>query len=215
MRILALSDVEESWFSRMFDRRRFEGVDLIISCGDLSAGYLEFIADMVNKPVAYVAGNHDANFEFNPPAGCIDLDGQISDYHGLRICGLGGSFAYNDRVYGFSEVEMRRHVSRMVLMAQATGGVDLVVTHAPAAGYGDLDDYAHQGFECFNTLLDKMRPINMLFGHVHAEYGADLAPIEHPSGAILCNCYGHRYIDIPDDWIPERKRSFWFGVDKL
>ena len=36
-------------------------------------------------------------------------------------------------------------------------GVDIVVTHSPAQGYGDGEDYAHRGFECFLPFLDKYR----------------------------------------------------------
>lgn len=196
MRILAIADVEEAWLGERFDAARLADVDLIISCGDLPARYLTRIVDLSNKPLFYVPGNHDAAFAGEPVPGCIDLDGRIESFHGLRILGLGGSLPYNDRVYGFTEREMRWRVAKMVLLAQATGGADIVVTHAPAAGYGDLDDLPHQGFECFNGLLDRLHPRYLLHGHVHMEYGRIARELAHPSGARLVNCCGHRFIEV-------------------
>ena len=30
---------------------------------------------------------------------------------------------------------------------------DILLTHAPCRGYGDMEDLPHRGFECFNDLL--------------------------------------------------------------
>ena len=49
-------------------------------------------------------------------------------------------------------------------------GFDILVTHSPARGYGDLDDLPHMGFACFNSLLEKWKPKYMFYGHVHANY---------------------------------------------
>ena len=40
MKILVIADVEEAWLEDYYDRERMEGVELIISCGDLPARYL-------------------------------------------------------------------------------------------------------------------------------------------------------------------------------
>ena len=42
MRILAIADYEEGYLSEHFDRSRVQGVDLVISCGDLDPDYLEY-----------------------------------------------------------------------------------------------------------------------------------------------------------------------------
>ena len=59
MRILAISDVPEGWLWERWDRERVAGVDLIISCGDLPATYLEHIVTLANVPLLYVQGYHD------------------------------------------------------------------------------------------------------------------------------------------------------------
>ena len=106
MRILAISDVEEPWLDTRCRDGSLDDVSLVLSCGDLRAGYLTGIADAANRVVAYVPGNHDGSFAEDEVLGCVSLDGKIRDFHGLRILGLGGSLAYSNDVYGFTEQQM-------------------------------------------------------------------------------------------------------------
>ena len=41
------------------EKEDYADIDLVISCGDLKADYLSFIATMIAVPVLYVHGNHD------------------------------------------------------------------------------------------------------------------------------------------------------------
>lgn len=215
MRILAIADTEEKWLTTHYDRERMAGVDLIISCGDLPARYLEHIVTLANVPLVYVPGNHDAAYREHAPQGCISLEERIVDFHGLRILGLGGSIRYNQTVYGFTEQEMRWRVVKMTLAAQAAGGIDLVVTHAPLRGYGDLDDLPHQGFESFNTLVERLHPRYLLHGHVHPEYGRLTRVREHPAGTTLINACGWQMLDIDESTLPDRSRSSFWRVEHI
>lgn len=215
MRILAIADTEEKWLTTHYDRERMAGVDLIISCGDLPARYLEHIVTLANVPLVYVPGNHDAAYREHAPQGCISLEEHIVDFHGLRILGLGGSIRYNQTVYGFTEQEMRWRVVKMTLAAQAAGGIDLVVTHAPLRGYGDLDDLPHQGFESFNTLVERLHPRYLLHGHVHPEYGRLTRVREHPAGTTLINACGWQMLDIDESTLPDRSRSSFWRVEHI
>lgn len=215
MRILAIADTEEKWLTTHYDRKRMAGVDLIISCGDLPARYLEHIVTLANVPLVYVPGNHDAAYREHAPQGCISLEERIVDFHGLRILGLGGSIRYNQTVYGFTEQEMRWRVVKMMLAAQAAGGIDLVVTHAPLRGYGDLDDLPHQGFESFNTLVERLHPRYLLHGHVHPEYGRLTRVREHPAGTTLINACGWQMLDIDESTLPDRSRSSFWRVEHI
>ena len=211
MRILAISDVPEGWLWERWDRERVAGVDLIISCGDLPATYLEHIVTLANVPLLYVQGNHDTAYDDHAPEGCVSIDGQLRDFCGLRIMGLGGSIRYNDEVHGFTEAEMARKAARMALLASATGGVDVIVTHAPLRGYGDLDDLPPRGFEALGRLVERTRPRSLLHGHVHMEYGRIERVREHPCGTTIVNACGSYVLDIPDESIGGR--SGLFGVE--
>lgn len=204
MKILAISDVEEAWLTDHFDKERLQGVELIISCGDLPARYLEHVVTLANVPLVYVWGNHDMGYVEHPPQGCISIEGRLRDFHGIRIMGVGGSLKYNERVFGFTEAEMRRRIGRLALMARATGGVDILVTHAPIRGLGDMEDMPHRGFESFGYYVDKLRPAFMLHGHVHLNYGRVERALEHPCGTRVINACGSYIFDFPDDRIRAR-----------
>ena len=72
---------------------------------------------------------------------------------------------------------------------------DILLTHAPCRGYGDMEDLPHRGFECFNDFLNKYSPQLHCYGHVHHEYGMIKRQIMHPSGTLLINGSGHQIID--------------------
>ena len=59
MKILAISDTESKALWDYFDKSRLEGIDVILSCGDLDPRYLSFLATFFSGPVLYVHGNHD------------------------------------------------------------------------------------------------------------------------------------------------------------
>ena len=138
MKILAIADVEQSWLTTGFDPERLRGVNMIISCGDLPARYLEHVVTMANLPLLYVPGNHDTAYRAHAPEGCDSIDGRIREVAGVRIMGFGGSMRYNERVYGFTEQEMRRRVMRLAFQAKLTGGVD-IVAKALRRNYQDIN----------------------------------------------------------------------------
>ena len=93
MKILAIADTEERCLWECFRKERFEGVDLILSAGDLDPDYLEFLVTVINKPLIYVRGNHDDRYARHAPGGCICVEDSVYTYRGIRIAGLGGSAA--------------------------------------------------------------------------------------------------------------------------
>lgn len=168
--ITCVSDEENRYLSSDLAKKKLEGTEFIISAGDLKASYLEYLTSVSNKDLFYVHGNHDDHYDSNPPEGCVCIDDDLVIYKGIRILGLGGSYKYSDRKYQYSESEMKRRIRRIKWKIRKAKGVDIIVTHAPIKGYGDLNDYAHQGFECFKELLEKYEPKYWLYGHVHSNY---------------------------------------------
>ena len=70
MKILCIADEENKGLWDHFQKEKLEGVDLILSAGDLSPDYLQFLVTMGRAPLLYVHGNHDESYQFNPPLGC-------------------------------------------------------------------------------------------------------------------------------------------------
>ena len=189
MKILAISDVPSKALWDFFDKSRLEGVDLILSCGDLPAAYLSFLVTLGPCPVFYVPGNHDKGYLNKPPEGCVCVDDQIVEYNGVRILGLGGSMRYNSSTYQYTEKEMEKRIRKLRHKIRKAKGVDIVVTHAPIRGYGDLPDYAHQGFACFEKLLRELQPKFWLYGHVHLRYDHRLERTIQEKETKIINCY--------------------------
>lgn len=209
MNILCLADEENKGLYEYYKDENLHDADLIISCGDLQARYLEYIVTVSNKTLLYVRGNHDGNYDINPPLGCCDIDDRIYDFNGLRILGLGGSMRYRDGKDMYTEAEMKKRIRKINSAITLRNGVDIIVAHAPVRGYGDLDDLPHQGFDCFNELLYRWKPKYFLHGHVHKSYRATDFKREfiHPSGTKIINCYDRYDLVIGDNEHPPKGRT--------
>ena len=196
MRILALSDEPSQRLWGDLCRQSLDGVDLILSAGDLKASYLSFLVTMANRPLLYVHGNHDWSYDRQPPEGCDCIDDRLVVVNGLRILGLGGCLRYNDGPYQYSERQMRIRIMKLQLKIRRAGGVDLVLTHAPAAGYGDEDNIAHRGFEAFLPLLDRWQPSYLVHGHVHKRYDPRQQRVLQYKNTTIINANGKYYLDL-------------------
>lgn len=216
MKILVLADVESKSLWDYFKPEKLQDVDLIISCGDLNSNYLQFLVTLGGCPLLFIRGNHDSGYDRRPPEGCVCIEEQIYNYRGLRIAGLGGSMKYKESPDMYTEAQMRARVRRLERKIRFTGGIDLLVTHAPAAGYGDLEDLPHRGFECFNRLLQRYKPLYMLHGHVHKNYWLGFERLHsHPSGTLILNAYESYMLEIPDTAHPAFGNTGSFFYDRL
>lgn len=194
MRILAVSDVTSDRFYKYYKPGKLDGFDLILSCGDLKAEYLEFLVTMAHCPLIYVHGNHDDGYNSNPE-GCICAEDNIVEYNGLRILGLGGSHKYRDGDYMFTERQMSNRIKKLWFTIRKNGGFDILLTHAPAGGLNDLDTVAHKGFDCFNTLLEKYEPSYFIHGHIHRNYELHIPQKDKRGKTIVINAYDYAIID--------------------
>ena len=171
MRILAIADEESSYYWDYFEKSKLEGIDLIISCGDLDPRYLSFLATFTSAPVLYIHGNHDVKYDTINPDGCICIGDDIYVYKGVRILGLGGSMRYKPGSYQYTEWEMKKRIRKLWFKLLRRKGFDILVTHAPAYQLNDGRDLPHQGFRSFIKLMEKYKPRIFLHGHVHLSYG--------------------------------------------
>ena len=216
MKVLLLADEEDKALWDFYKPGVLKDYDLIISCGDLHRSYLEFIVTMASCPLLYVRGNHDESLRKEPPEGCICIEDKVFDYKGLRILGLGGSMRYLPYRYDqYTEEDMKSRIKKVNREITLRNGFDVLVTHAPAAGHGDLTDLPHRGFECFNTLLMEQKPKYMFYGHVHATYSnrAFIRREKHESGTVLINAYKRYELEIGPDEYPAVGKTGSFLYD--
>ncbi|MHC1681882.1 MAG: metallophosphoesterase [Clostridiaceae bacterium] len=194
MRILLISDIESKHLWDFFQPEKFQNIDLIISCGDLKAEYLNFLVTMVKAPLFYVPGNHDTRYLVQPPEGCECIDNKLITFKNIRILGLGGSMKYTDSPYLYTEKEMQRKINKLKLKLFFNKGFDILVTHSPAKGINDEKDLCHTGFKCFNKLLDKYSPKYFVHGHVHLNYGIKPRIVTYNDTTII-NAYNYHILE--------------------
>ena len=122
MRVLIVSDEEDPYLWDYYRPGVLDGIDLILSAGDLRAEYLSFLVTMAGCPLLYVHGNHDGGYLKAPPEGCECVEDRIATVGGLRILGLGGSVRYSGGPFQYTERQMRRRIRRLWLLAAAASG---------------------------------------------------------------------------------------------
>jgi Icc-related predicted phosphoesterase len=171
MKILAISDQRlPEMLQQDYLRQSYGDAEMLISCGDMEASYLEFIASAINLPLFYVRGNHDNRYEPEHPGG-ENLHLNFQTYKGLTLVGLEGSPYYNGKNVQYSESRMGLFclslLPRMLLRRQSgRWGVDYLVTHSPPKGIHDREDRTHQGFASFLWLMRLGKPRYLIHGHV-------------------------------------------------
>lgn len=193
MKILLVSDQESSYIWDYFDKNKFSDIDLMISCGDLKSSYLSFLVTMINAPLYYVHGNHDTNYDRNPPDGCICIEDTIVNHNGISIAGLGGSIEYCGGAHQYSTNQMMKRAKKLSqsFFNKKKNNIDILVTHSPAKDLGDGDDFCHQGFPAFNWLIDTHSPKYHLHGHQHLDYGANKERIIKYNDTTIINGFGY------------------------
>lgn len=196
MKLLVVSDEPESLLYDHFRRERWEGIDAIISCGDLPAEYLSFLVSMLNVPCYYVRGNHDESYEQHPPEGCENIDGRVVTFRGVRILGLEGARWYNGDGVQHHESAMAWKIRWAMFRHRLRGGgpIDIVVAHAPPFGVYSEDQNAHRGFDAFADFIEKHRPRYFLHGHTRLPYTR--ARREKLGATEVINCHGYIVLEV-------------------
>lgn len=205
MKILCISDRVESVLHGPTLTSYADGVEAVISCGDLPFDYLEYIVTFLGVPLYYVLGNHDPGPE-GPgyPGGCTPLDGKIVEMQGegdgVVLAGLSGSPLYSGGPNQYTERQMRRRVRALSVRIRWRGLLGrpkprIFATHSPPFGLGDQQDVAHVGFRSFVDLIKNQQPILCLHGHIHL-YGPDQERVVQKGATKIVNVYGHRILEV-------------------
>ncbi len=195
MKILAVSDYESPYLWDYYEPGRLDGIDLILSAGDLCPEYLSFLATFSGAPVLYVQGNHDPRYKSDPPQGCICVDDDLCVCKGIRVMGLGGSMYFDGGDCQYTEKDMRARVRRLGLKLRRRHGFDILLAHAPAKDFHDGNYLPYQGFETFCDLMDKYHPAYFIHGHVHKNYTCDFHRSDVYNKTTVINAYEYYIFD--------------------
>ncbi|MHB8587307.1 MAG: metallophosphoesterase family protein [Candidatus Dormibacteraceae bacterium] len=187
--------------------------DLIVSCGDLPFDYLEYLVSSLNVPLLYVPGNHDASLRradttwlsleqeipVSGPEGCDNVDGRVTEVHGLRIAGLGGSLRYKPGPNQYRQAQMRWRAINLefrIRLNRVRSGrkLDVLIAHAPPFALTEAGDAAHVGFVAFHRIITALHPLLLVHGHVHP-YGRT-QPERRIAGTRIVNAIPSRVIEL-------------------
>jgi Icc-related predicted phosphoesterase len=199
MKILSVSDMVVPELSNRFDARPFEGVELVISCGDLPPEYLAFIRERLDVPLFYVRGNHDLRYRSAPPTGCVNIHRRRITFKGIRILGLEGSRWYNGGPIQYREYQMRRMIWRMLPNLWLSGGVDMVITHAPPRHIHDAEDRCHRGFESYLKLIRRVQPRFFIHGHIHTHFTDPSQRVTRVGKTQVINTFAFHLLELENE----------------
>ena len=109
---MVLADTESRSLWDFFEKSKLEGIDLILSCGDLNL-YVYLLSCFTKAPILYVHGNHDSRYVNDPPIGCTCIEDKIYNFNGVRILGLGGSMKYKNGPFQYTQREMNARIRKL------------------------------------------------------------------------------------------------------
>jgi Icc-related predicted phosphoesterase len=155
--------------------------DLLVHAGDLtSRGTVEevvkaasWLRSLPHRHKVVIAGNHDFLFEQSPGVARGLMDGltYLEDgeavVEGLRIWGSPWQPRFFDWAFNLDRGAPIRAKWDLI-----PAGLDLLVTHGPPLGHGDVT-VAGQAVGCADLLdaVRRVRPRWHVFGHIHEGHG--------------------------------------------
>jgi Icc-related predicted phosphoesterase len=192
-KILIISDVEILFdYPISIIKEKFKDVDFIISAGDLSNTYLDYLFTTLNKDIFYVNGNHVSRTSHDISF-CKNIDGKVIKYKGLKIMGLGGSKKYSYEPNQYSEYEMTQRIipnlGNLIFRK-----LDIMVTHASPRRIHDKEHFVHQGFEVFHKIIKYFKPKLWIHGHIHLDSHHDVQETQVEETKVI-NAYGYKIIE--------------------
>lgn len=209
MKILSLSDIVLDSVYTPSLRYRYGDVDLVLGCGDMPYYYLEFVVDVLNKPVFFVRGNHANVVEYShrgertSPHGAVDLHRKIIQHKNLIFGGIEGGLRYRPGPFMYTQGEMWSHVFSLVPGMLANyiryhRFIDIFVTHSPAWKLQDREDLPHQGIKAFRWLISVFKPTIHFHGHIHL-YRQDEPYTLNFGATRIINTYGIRMTTLANE----------------
>ncbi|HYP41160.1 MAG TPA: metallophosphoesterase [Chloroflexia bacterium] len=211
LRVLAVADLVEPQLYNSSITRWLPPIDLLISCGDLPPGYLDFLVSNLNAPLVHVLGNHcyvshdsvSGKCEHGSYPGAHNLHGEVAQYSGLILAGVEGSPIYNNGPHQYSEQHatwnMWRMAPKLLLNKMNVGRyLDVLVTHTPPRGIHDNEDLAHKGFASLLPFIERFKPTLLLHGHTH-RYNPLLPTRTKHGETEIINAYGHVLLELTRD----------------
>jgi Icc-related predicted phosphoesterase len=192
--------------------------DILIHAGDLTAygelgqvrAFDALLGELPHRHKVVIAGNHDFCFERQPRearatlTNCIYLQDEAVTLMGLQFYGSPWQPWFYDWAFNLQRGPEIRAKWDLI-----PAGTDVLVTHGPPWGHGDLTDRGEQvGCQDLLAAVRRIRPALHLFGHIHEGYGLTREGNTVCVNASICNAR-YQPINRPVVLLMERDRSGW------
>jgi len=177
VRIVALADTHT--FEK--DLGLIPDGDVLVHAGDMLrggtleelAGVAAWLASLPHRHKIIVAGNHDWCF-LNERAAAVKMLGDAiyledsgHEIDGVRFWGSPWQPAYNDWAYN-----LPRGAPLAEKWALIPTNTDVLVTHAPPEGFGDVGPVPGRlGCSDLRARVLEVKPVLHMFGHIHQDGG--------------------------------------------
>lgn len=160
----------------------------------LNSTFRDWLDSIPAKEVVAVWGNHDfigqKRPHMVPTLRWHLLTDNICTIGDLKIYGSPWQLPFNGWAFNMPDEEMKRKWDAI------PDDVDIIVSHGPPAGYGDLTlDGRHEGSMSMMDRIRDIKPKLVVFGHIHEGRGkweieaGNRPPIVLANVTILDRCY--------------------------
>lgn len=187
---------------------KIEPCDILVHAGDYSyqgriqevTSFLQWFSKQSATHKIFINGNHEVG-PYESPAlfktilssysNVIYLNEELVEVEGLKIYG----YPITSTFFDWSYMRDRGSPEMLAGLAKIPTGVDIILSHGPAAGILDIvPDGSHAGCEDLLKELDRIRPKVMICGHLHSNNGfKEVNNILHVNASILNDQYQHVY----------------------
>lgn len=173
-------------------KHMFSEIDFIISAGDVSNDYLDYLVSVLNRDLIFINGNHVYNKKHNVSF-CKNIDGKVIKYKDLKIMGLDGSRVYSFGEHQYTERQMAWKIF-WNLSKLMFGKLDIVISHAPPRHIHDKEDHVHRGFRVYLKIIKYFRPKLWIHGHTHLSNHMEIQETKVDETLVM-NAYGYKIIE--------------------
>ncbi|KAF2956196.1 metallophosphoesterase [Marinitoga sp. 38H-ov] len=187
--IVAVSDEE-----RVYISNKIKNCDILLGCGDLSPGYLDFLMNILKPKISLmIYGNHDKKYFKNLYN--VELTGFSKTYKGLEIIhqdiinlknklninknvyisGFSGAYSYGKKPFHFSEKDAKifKRILGRKKAFKLIKDIDIIITHSPPGLENlfekDISAF-HKGSSIMANIYMKYFPKIWFYGHIHPRY---------------------------------------------
>lgn len=143
----------------------------------LDTSWRSWLEQVPARQIVGIAGNHDFIFERAPervPTGLrwTYLQDAGCTMEGLSIWGTPWQPYFRNWAFNASAAGVRGEMFLAEKWAMIPSGVDVLITHGPPLGYGDLTTDGHRvGSASLHDRAMAVHPKLHVFGHIHESHG--------------------------------------------